>query len=99
MPDCVSIFILPPARSELEQRLRQRQTDSDEVIARRLEEAQGDMTHWDEFDFVIINDVLDTAVAELEAILRGNGNANASDNADLQKKLQSIVGDDCGSGL
>ena len=99
MPDCVSIFILPPARSELEQRLRRRQTDSDEVIARRLEEAQGDMTHWDEFDFVIINDVLDTAVAELEAILRGNGNANASDNADLQKKLQSIVGDDCGSGL
>jgi guanylate kinase len=91
MPDCVSIFILPPARSELEHRLRQRRTDSDEVIARRLQEASGDMTHWDEFDFVIINDDLNTAVGELEAILRGEGSANASDAPELQKKLEQIL--------
>ncbi len=92
MPDCVSVFILPPARQELERRLRDRRTDSDEVIARRLQEAEGDMTHWDEFDFVIVNDDLGTAVGELEAILHGQGNANASANPELQRELEKIVG-------
>lgn len=91
MPDCVSIFILPPARAELERRLRNRGTDSDEVIARRLREADGDMSHWDEFDFVIINDDVDIAVGELEAIIRGDGAANRSTNPDLRRKLEKIV--------
>ena len=91
MPGCVSIFILPPTRPDLEQRLRDRRTDSDEVIARRLQEAHGDMTHWDEFDFVIINDDLDTAVGELEAVLQGEGAANRSDEPALQKKLKKIL--------
>jgi guanylate kinase len=91
MPDCVSIFILPPARPELERRLRTRGTDSDEVIARRLQEARGDMTHWDEFDFVIINDNVDIAVGELEAILHGEGAANRSGDPELQQKLEKIL--------
>lgn len=91
VPDCVTIFILPPARQELERRLRDRRTDSDEVIARRLQEAHGDMSHWDEFEFVIINDELDTAVGELEAILHGDGAANRSSDPELQQKLQKIV--------
>ncbi len=91
MPDCVSIFILPPTRPDLEQRLRSRGTDSDEVIARRLQEADGDMSHWDEFDFVIINDDVDTAVAELEAILHGEGAANHSSDPELQQKLEKIL--------
>jgi guanylate kinase len=91
MPDCVSIFILPPARPELERRLRTRGTDSDEVIARRLQEARGDMTHWDEFDFVIINDDVDIAVGELEAILHGEGAANRSGDPELQQKLEKIL--------
>ncbi len=91
MPDSVGIFILPPARPELERRLRTRGTDSDEVIARRLQEARGDMTHWDEFDFVIINDDVDIAVGELEAILHGEGAANRSGDPELQQKLEKIL--------
>ena len=91
VPGCVSIFILPPSRSELERRLRDRRTDSDEVIARRLQEAHGDMSHWDEFEFVIINDELDTAVGELEAILHGGGAANRSGDPELQQKLEKIL--------
>lgn len=91
MPEAISIFILPPGHPELERRLRDRRTDSDEVIARRLDEARGDMTHWDEFDFVIVNDDLDTAVAELEAILHGKGDANLSGNPELRARLEEII--------
>ena len=91
MPDCVSIFILPPERPELERRLRDRGTDNDEVIARRLQEARGDMSHWDEFDFVIINDDMDIAVGELEAIFHGEGAANRSSDPELQQKLEKIL--------
>jgi guanylate kinase len=91
MPESISVFILPPSRPELERRLRDRRTDSDEVIARRLKEAHGDMTHWREFDFVIINDDLETAVGELEAILLGKGEANSSSNPELQQKLEWVL--------
>ena len=91
VPGCVSIFILPPSRPELERRLRDRRTDSDEVIAHRLQEAHGDMSHWDEFEFVIINDELDTAVGELEAILHGGGAANRRGDPELQQKLEKIL--------
>ena len=62
MPECVSIFILPPSRQELERRLRGRGTDSDEVIARRLSDAASDMEHWTEFDYVIVNDAFSVIV-------------------------------------
>ncbi len=91
MPHCITVFILPPSRLELERRLRDRRTDSNEVIARRLQDALSDMSHWDEFDFVIINDDLDTAVGELEAVLRGQADANRSSNPELQHKLQKIL--------
>ena len=70
-PDCISIFILPPSRAELEQRLRNRKTDSDEVIARRLRDSIADMTHYSEFDRVIVNDDWETAVRQLLEILSG----------------------------
>jgi len=73
LPDCVSIFVLPPSLEELEARLRGRSTDSEEVIQRRLGEAIGDISHWREFDHVIINDDLDDAVEELVAVVRGQG--------------------------
>ena len=91
MPGCISIFILPPSPPELERRLRDRRTDSDEVIASRLKEARGDMSHWEEFDFVIINDDLDTAVGELEAILLGDGAANHSNDPQLQEMLKKML--------
>lgn len=91
MPESISIFILPPGKAELERRLRSRRTDSDEVIARRLEEAAGDMTHWDEFDFVIINDVLEQAVARLEAIVDGGGESASTANPGLRQKVEQIL--------
>jgi len=71
MPDCVTIFILPPSRVALQQRLQQRRTDSAESIARRLADAITDMSHYREFDFVVVNDRFEQAVLELSAILDG----------------------------
>jgi guanylate kinase/non-canonical purine NTP pyrophosphatase (RdgB/HAM1 family) len=68
-PDCVTIFILPPSRAALETRLQSRATDSPEVIARRLRDAVGDMSHWREFDYVVVNDDFEKAVADLMAIV------------------------------
>ena len=90
-PDCVTIFILPPSRDELERRLRDRKTDSDAVIERRLNDALGDMSHWEEFDYVIINDDLDLAVSELESVFEGNGEANAVSNDNLRASATIIA--------
>ena len=73
MPECQSIFILPPSRAELERRLRGRGTDSDEVIARRLRDSVSDMTHWNEFDYVVVNDNFERALADLANIVHGQG--------------------------
>jgi guanylate kinase len=76
LPECLSIFILPPSRDELERRLRGRGTDAEDVIQRRLRDAATDMTHWSEFDYVVINDDFDRALTELHAIVRGQGEAS-----------------------
>jgi len=92
MPDCVTVFILPPSLAELERRLRDRRTDTEAVIARRLRDARSDMLHWQEFDFVIINDSLEQAVAELDAVFAGRGKAQATSNPALQARVQAILG-------
>ncbi|MCB1938628.1 MAG: guanylate kinase [Rhodocyclaceae bacterium] len=69
-PDAVGIFLLPPSMDELERRLRGRGTDSDEVIARRLLGARGEMRHVGEFDYVIINNQLSDALDDLVAVVR-----------------------------
>lgn len=91
MPDCVTIFILPPSLGELERRLRDRRTDKPEVIERRLKDARSDMAHWEEFDHVIINDDLDDAIIALEAILDGEGDASSTDNPGLREAVARIV--------
>lgn len=68
VPDAVSVFIFPPSRTELERRLRARGQDSPEVIARRLAAAREEMSHYHEFDYLLVNDDFDTAVQELRAI-------------------------------
>jgi guanylate kinase len=68
-PGCVSIFILPPSRAALEERLRSRRTDSDAVIARRLADAATDMSHCLEFDYAVVNDRFEQAVEDLLAII------------------------------
>jgi guanylate kinase len=92
MPECISIFILPPSLEELERRLRDRRTDSPEVIERRLRDAQDDMSHWDEFDYVIINDKLEQAVSDLESVLAGSGEACARTNVALRRVVSRIIG-------
>jgi len=91
MPECVSIFILPPSVEELERRLRDRRTDSTEVIERRLRDALSDMSHWDEFDHIIINDDLNQAVANLEDVLAGEGEASATSNEALRRAVARII--------
>jgi len=67
--DLVKIFILPPDMQELEKRLRSRAQDSDEVIAKRMSKSEAEISHWAEYDYVIVNDKVDMAMAELSAII------------------------------
>ena len=91
MPEAVSIFILPPSRAELERRLRTRGTDDDQVIARRLRDAVGDMSHWHEFDYVVVNDAFEHAQAELAAIVTGRGQASRADRPGLKAVLDPLL--------
>lgn len=68
VPDAVSVFILPPSRAALEERMRKRGQDSEVVIRRRLAAAREEMSHYGEFDYVIVNEVFETAVAEMGSI-------------------------------
>ncbi|SNY93833.1 guanylate kinase [Cohaesibacter sp. ES.047] len=67
--DVVSIFILPPSMVELKSRLIRRAEDADEVIERRLQNARVEISHWDEYDYVIVNDDLERAFAAVKAIV------------------------------
>lgn len=67
--DVVSIFILPPSIAELDRRLRGRAQDSDEVIQGRMAKSQSEISHWAEYDYVLVNDDLDTTFAKLLTIL------------------------------
>lgn len=68
---CRTVFIFPPSVVELEKRLRRRGTDSEATMQQRLDQALADMSHWAEFDFLVVNGVLEEAVDRLLAIIRG----------------------------
>jgi len=68
-PDCVSVFILPPSRAELERRLRGRGSDAPEVIERRLHNSRGEIAHAHEFDYIIVNDRFEDALGDLRAVV------------------------------
>ena len=91
MPGCITIFVMPTSGSELEQRLRGRKTDSNEVIERRLKDAFDDMSHWAEFDHVIINDDLTKAVREFEDIVAGNSPTTQIDNPKVIRQIKNIL--------
>ncbi len=92
LPDCRSIFVLPPSRAALEARLRNRKTDSEQVIERRLRDAVADMSHYAEFDCVVVNDDFETAVAHLLAILRSRGVEFSAKRPDLAPLLADLLG-------
>jgi guanylate kinase len=91
LPEAVSIFILPPSRAALEQRLKARSTDSDEVIQRRLRDAAEDLGHWREFDYVVINDRFEKALGDLQAIVEDRGGALAATRPEVLKLAAGLV--------
>ena len=70
-PEAVRIFILPPSRAALSERLTNRKQDSQEIIDRRMREAVAEMSHYSEFDLLVVNDDFTAALEDLKAILRG----------------------------
>jgi len=93
MPECVSIFVLPPSRAELDRRLRARGTDTEQVIERRLADAAADMTHWREFDYVVINDDFERATAALADVVRGRGEKARSSRPGLAGFVSALTGE------
>jgi guanylate kinase len=89
-PGCRTIFILPPSRRSLEERLRNRMTDSEEVIQRRLRDSITDMSHYAEFDRVIVNDQFDEAVDELLGLVRG-GSGFEADRPELAPLIRDLL--------
>jgi len=71
MPNVKTVFILPPSREELRRRLQGRGQDSEEVIERRMRDAVSEMRHYDEFDYVVVNDDFEAALTDLRAIING----------------------------
>lgn len=67
--DLVRVFILPPSMTELERRLHTRAQDSDEVVRRRMARAADEMSHWPEYDYIVVNQVLEQAIADVRAVL------------------------------
>ncbi|WJD70210.1 guanylate kinase [Pseudomonas asiatica] len=72
MPEALSVFILPPSQQALRERLDGRGQDSEEIIAGRMKEAVSEMVHYDEYDYVIINDDFEVALEDLKAVFRSN---------------------------
>jgi guanylate kinase len=91
MPQCVSIFILPPSRRALAERLARRATDSPQIIERRLRDAAADMCHYREFDYVIVNDDFTRAVSDLRRIVAGRGEDLTSARPELAPLLSELL--------
>ncbi|MFL6650842.1 MAG: guanylate kinase [Sulfurifustaceae bacterium] len=89
-PSAVSIFLLPPSRAALEQRLKDRRQDAPEVIARRMQAAIDEMRHYSEFDYIVVNDDFDQALADLEAIIRGAPGARRPVTVDIDRLLADV---------
>ena len=90
VPACVSIFILPPSRVELERRLRARASDSDAVIQRRLANSREELSHVDEFDYAIINDTFDRALEDLVAVVRSTRLRRVVQGEKLRQLVDSL---------
>jgi guanylate kinase len=91
-PRSHSVFILPPSVAELERRLRGRKTDSEAVIERRLKDALSDMTHWAEFEHVIVNDDFDAALDRLAAVISGREQGARASLPAVRATAEAVVG-------
>jgi guanylate kinase len=91
MPECISVFVLPPSLTVLENRLRGRGTDSEDVIQRRLGEAADDMSHWRDFEHVVINDDVESSAKQLAEIINHPTAYNNVERAAIKSRVDSII--------
>ncbi len=91
MPGTVSVFILPPSREALQDRLKGRGQDSDEVIARRMRDAINEMSHFAEYDFIVVNDDFDQALQELRAVVTAQRLSRIRQAAALQGLIAQLL--------
>ena len=91
-PSSRSIFVLPPSLDVLRQRLIERGQDNDTVVQRRMKDAQAEISHWDEFDFLIINDKFDETLGELHSIIRSGKLRQPYDQKQNGEILAELLG-------
>ena len=91
LPEAVDIFILPPSRAALEERLRARPKGPDDVIARRLEDSVTELSHWSEFSHVVVNDRFGEALEALIAIAKDKGEASRADRPGLAEFAAGLL--------
>jgi guanylate kinase len=90
-PDCLSIFILPPSISVLQQRLYNRGQDDQQTIARRMRDAVTEMSHYPEYDYLVVNDSFAQALDELKAIVIANRMIASRQHANLRALLSALL--------
>ena len=91
-PSCCSVFIVPPSLEVLRQRLTARGQDSEAVIQRRMRDARAEISHWSEFDFLIINDNFEEALTDLHSIIRDGKLSRPVDNRQRREILAELLG-------
>jgi len=91
LPDSISIFILPPSTEVLRQRLMNRGQDDEQTIERRMRDAVAEMRHYDEFDYLLVNDVFEEALVALKSILISHRLTRARQALNLQPLLASLL--------
>jgi len=94
LPDCCSVFILPPSRQVLENRLRARGQDGEALIARRMRDAVSEMSHYHEFDYLVINDDFDQALVELQSIFTARRQETRIQQSRHRELLQRLLSAD-----
>ena len=90
-PDSVSVFVLPPSSQALAQRLQNRGQDNDEVISRRMNDAVNEMSHYAEFDYLVVNDDFDTALQDLRCIFKTNRLRQIQQERNLEQLLIELL--------
>ena len=92
MPEALGIFLLPPSSEELERRLQARGQDSDTVVAERMQKARAEMSHWVEYDYVVINEKFDQAVEEMATIIGAQQLSRAVQGERHAALIQTLLG-------
>jgi guanylate kinase len=91
-PSCSTIFIIPPSLEVLRQRLVARGQDSEEIIQRRMKDAQAEISHWGEFDYLVINDDFDKTLSELHSIIRSGQPSRQRSENEYVEILAELLG-------